>query len=286
MKKIFFIPLIALSLTFFSCSNEDSLDSTSILNTETPELSPLDNYIRDNFTYPYNIEIIYKFDESEYQLPRYLYPPDVDNVEPILNVVKKVWIDSYSDAGGEDFIKRIAPRQLALSGGFNVNPDEGTVTLGYAEAGKKILLFNLDFVDLSDTEALLGQGGFIGTIQHEYAHILNQTKPYDEQKFTTITPTGYTVSWVDTSDAEAHSLGFVSPYARSAPGEDFAEMVRIMLSFDAAEWDDYVANVISNDDARQNIREKEDIVVEYYRTAFDIDFYELQAIVAQHVTEI
>ncbi|WP_417886859.1 zinc-binding metallopeptidase [Zunongwangia sp.] len=275
------IAAIFLVTGIISCSDDDEIKGDSILDTETPELTPLDNYIRDNFVYPYNIEVVYRWEESEFDLDRYLYPPELEKVRPSLEIIKSIWLDSYTEVGGENFIKNIAPRQLALSGGFNINP-EGTITLGLAEGGKKIVFFNVDFLD-SSNKANVQQ--FLGTIQHEYTHILNQTKPFDEQSFGNITPTSYTANWSEGTDAEANELGFVSAYARSQVTEDFAEMVHFFLNYDNDGWNNFIDS-ISNAQARSAIRAKETIMADYFDQSFDIDVYELQKVVARNTEEI
>lgn len=54
-----------------------------------------------------------------------------------LDIISIAWIEPYSEVGGRDFIKKLAPRQFTLVGSFNYNPS-GTITLGLAEAGAKI----------------------------------------------------------------------------------------------------------------------------------------------------
>lgn len=282
MKNTFIKYLAIASLVFAvgACSEEEELGK-SILDTTQPELTELDQWIRAEYTSPYNIEVVYRWSEFEFDIERYLYPASLENVQPSLEVVKHIWIDSYSEVGGEDFVKKIAPRQLALSGGFNLNP-EGTITLGFAEGGKKIVLFNVDFIDYSTRESIQR---FLNTIQHEYVHILNQTVPFDEQTFGEITPTGYNPNWYEVSDAAANEEGFVTSYASSSITEDFAEMVATFLRYDNQGWNDFI-NGISSAEAREAIRAKESMMAEYFNTAFDIDIYELQEVVYQHTSEV
>lgn len=282
MKINMYKILLLLSITaFISCSEDDEINDKSILDTATPELSELDQWIRQEYVNPYNIEVIYEWSEYEFSIERYLYPATKENVQPALEVVKHIWIDSYTEVGGEDFVKNIAPRQLALSGGFNTNP-EGTITLGFAEGGKKIVLFNVDFIDYSSRENIQR---FLNTIQHEYTHILNQTKPFNEQAFGEITPTSYNPNWYEETDSAANEEGFVTAYASSSIIEDFAEMVATFLKYDNDGWNDFIDN-ISNPQAREDIRAKESMMAEYFNQAFGIDVYELQAIVQEHTDEV
>ena len=257
-------------LALIGCIEEDELTLGSNLDTTPPEFTELDTWIKDNFTDPYNIEIIYKWESGLTDQTRYLFPPHVDSVRSLLNVVKKVWIDAYTDVGGVDFVKLIAPRQIVLIGGVNRNPS-GTITLGTAEAGKRITLFNANLVQKTSRTSITR---FLETIQHEYTHILNQTKPFD-LTYGEITPTGYTAQWFNENDFDSRMDGYITAYARSNPSEDFAEMVSQMLSRDNGEWNELIDDIGSTQ-ARADIRSKEKIVVDYYEAELGIDFYVLQ----------
>ncbi len=281
MKKIqlgFFF-LIGL-LLFSSCQREESVENSEI-NTETPQLTSLDKWIRENYTKPYNIEAIYKWNENSSAANRYLHPPIVDSVLPALKAVKKIWLDSYSEVGGADFIKKIAPRELQLIGGINLNPS-GTITLGLAEGGKRITFFNTDFLNVKNKSNLIR---FVSTIQHEYCHILNQTVPFDEAAYQLITPVGYTAQWFNEDVSSSRELGFITDYSRASVTEDFAEMVNIMLSNNNEDYN-AIIDAISSEEARASIRKKEALIAEYYKSNFNIDLYELQAVAARNTLEV
>lgn len=253
-----------------ACSDDDEISSGSNLDVTPAEMNAVDAWINENFTTPYNIEVVYRWSESLVDQDRYLYPPVADSVQPALDVVRKLWIEPYTAVGGPDFVKKIAPRQLVLVGGRNVNPS-GTITLGLAEAGKRITLFEIDLLNkASRTEV----DQFIHTIQHEYVHILNQTKPFDEEAYGSISPEGYTAQWFNETTEASRALGFITPYARASEIEDFAEMGSAMLNMSRNEWDDLIDAVGGT--GKDRLRRKERIVVDYYKTEFDVDLYVLQ----------
>lgn len=262
--------LIVSGLLLAACGSDDDLSAGSNLDTTPAEFNALDTWIGDNFVTPYNIEVIYRWSESLVEQDRYLYPPLADSVQPALNVVRKLWIEPYTAVGGAGFVERIAPRQIVLVGGRNVNPS-GTITLGLAEAGKRITLFEIDLLDKAE-RAEIDQ--FIHTIQHEYVHILNQTKPFDEEAYGTISPEGYTAQWFNETTANSRKLGFITSYARASEIEDFAEMASTMLNMSRPEWDTLVTRI--GDIGTERLRRKERIVVDYYKNAYDIDLYVLQ----------
>ncbi|MGY0406923.1 MAG: substrate import-associated zinc metallohydrolase lipoprotein [Polaribacter sp.] len=322
MKKIYVLIAIITVGLFQSCNNEDEKLTKSNIDTTIPILSATDTWLRDNYTTPYNIEVHYRWDEGRVDLNRYLFPPTLEKVIPIMKVVKAIWIDSYSTVGGEDFIKKIAPRELVLIGGENRNED-GTRTLGFAEGGKNIVLFNVDLIDLKNKASVTR---FVRTVQHEYTHILNQQFRYDEEAFKQVTPSDYTAQWFNPFDREervdiAHKLGFITDYARLNDKEDFAEMVATLLSNSADDYDailkgihqkiidkevDKAVRKLGRSTARQRqiaedaatliatpdadkavgfIKQKEAIIADYFLKNFNIDIYELQKVAAENITK-
>jgi|JI10StandDraft_1071094.scaffolds.fasta_scaffold137555_2 substrate import-associated zinc metallohydrolase lipoprotein len=269
-KNLFKIVTLLLISVLISCSSDDKL-TTSQLPDTNPENSELDNWIDANYVDPYNIAVYYNWNQNKVDNNRFLFPPYQDKVQPVLEIVKTIWLDSYTELGGPDFVKKIAPREIVLVGGINLNTT-GTVTLGLAEAGQRITLFETDNVNKKDRENVQR---FIATIQHEYIHILNQTKPFNEQAYEKITPAGYTTNWYATSIEQAREEGFITDYARASVIEDFAEMASIMLTYSKEEYESILGSIVSVK-AVNDIKAKEALVVSYFKQAFDIDFYALR----------
>lgn len=272
IKKYQKLSLLLLLVVLTACSGEPPL-TKSQLDTSVPLSTELDSWISTNYLDPYNIEVLYKWNQNTVDLNRYLLPPLKENVQPALNVVKKIWIDSYNEVAGPDFVKKIAPRQVLLVGGQNFNTN-GTKTLGVAEAGTRITLFETDLLNTKDLKSVTQ---FIHTIQHEYIHILNQTKPFDVKAMSLVTPSGYISSWYSFLDYQSQELGFISSYARSNVNEDFAEMASIMLLTPKVKYEALI-NGITSVKAKADLRIKEAIVVKYFKDAFNIDFYHLRDI--------
>ncbi|QCR25002.1 putative zinc-binding metallopeptidase [Pontibacter sp. SGAir0037] len=252
-----------------SCSEDEELDISQIdFNPNNWESGELDKWLHSNFVVPYNIEVKYRFDRYEVPLDRVLAPVREDKVIPVMETIKYTWIDPYEAEGGSTFIKKLSPKQFVLVGSASYN-DNGTITLGTAEGGRKVVLFvinNFDKTAKGEVRQMLH------TIHHEFAHILHQTVMYP-QSYRTIS-TGYTASWNDYSLAEARARGFISQYARSNPDEDFVEMVSIMLIEGRAGFNAIVNS--SPAEAQPLLRQKEQIVVQYFKDAWNIDFYSLQ----------
>lgn len=282
MKKnrIYKIGILVMLVFMASCKNSDDVGESQI-DVSTPVLNDLDVWLRQEFVTPYNIEIQYKWDINETDVERYLHPPFESSVQPVAEALLKIWIEPYSKLGGEDFVKKISPRFFTFVGSFNYNPNSPTITLGLAEAGVKISLFNIDFLDFTDAESIKQP---LKTVQHEYGHILNQTYPYDVI-YGQINPENYTAQWFNRSDDEARELGYITAYGSSSESEDFVEMVSEMLTHSKTEFDDIVNGII-DDEARANIRIKEALVVEYYEETFGIDLYDLQVLTEQATLDL
>lgn len=268
--KTYKAALIAGVLLLASCAHEDQ-PTESRLDFSVPTKTDLDKWISTSFLDLYNINVYYEWDQNTVDNTRYLFPPKVEKVQPAMEVVKKIWIDSYTTIGGVNFVKKIAPREFVLVGGVNLNTN-GTLTLGLAEGGQRITLFQVDNLNIK-SRANVTQ--FIHTIQHEYVHILNQTKPFDEQAWSKLTPVGYTSTWYTEPIATSRNLGFVTSYARLNIYEDFAETAAAILTSSKAEYDAILASV-TDATAKANIKAKEALVVKYYKDAFNIDFYALR----------
>lgn len=272
------VAIVSIALT--SCANEDKLGD-SVLDYTQPTQTTLDQWITTNYLNPYNINVQYEWNQNTVDNSRYLYPPTVAKVQPALTIVQKIWLDSYSKIGGADFVKKIAPREIVLVGGVNLN-SVGTKTLGIAEGGQRVTLFETDLIDKSN-RANVTQ--FIHTIQHEYIHILNQNKPFDEAAWALITPVGYTADWYNYSIPVSNEMGFITSYARSNINEDFAETASIILVSSKAEYAAFLAGITSTT-ALAALKAKEAIVVKYFKDSFNMDFYALRDEAEKNTTAV
>lgn len=274
---LLFFALVALA----SCDKEDDLvvDDISGLGGDTWTPGAIDKWISDSLTTPYNISAKYKWDQSELPLDRSLVPPLEDKVIPVLSSIRRAWISPYIAEAGDVFFKKYAPKFFALVGSASYNQD-GTIVLGTAEGGRKVVLYVLnDF-------RIKGMPGFrpsdssnikemFHTIHHEFGHILHQNVMYPED-YKRISVGLYTANWNNISTPEARYTGFITPYSMSRPDEDFVEMIATMLvegkiGFDA------IINSIADAEARSILRQKEAMVVTYFKQVWNVDFYRLQA---------
>lgn len=279
--KKYTMAFLALAVIAFAGCSHENFSGDSELDVTNPPQSTLDNWITTNYLNPYNINVQYKWNPNAVDVNRYLYPPQEEKVQPVLEIVQKIWLDSYTTIAGPDFVKKITPREIVMVGGMNRELN-GNVVLGLAEGGQRVTLFETDNVDVADRENVKQ---FIHTIQHEYIHILNQHKPYDEKSMAKITPSGYTATWYFTSDQDANEEGFITAYAKSNINEDFAEMASFILTNSKDEYDALLAG-IQSETAVAAIRAKEAIVVKYFKREFNLDFYALRDEAEKNTTAV
>ena len=166
--------------------------------------------------------------------------------------------------------------------------DDGTVTLGTADAGARITLTDVNSIDLNDQEWLFLQ---LNVIYHEFAHIVHQryNLPTNWQE---ISPEGYTSmgSWYTLTDDEALQRGFVTPYATASYNEDYAETVahilylpdfyeRYIIDEPNCATDDCVAR----NEGRALLRRKYVAVLTQYEQVTGVDLLDVRAIVQDRI---
>ncbi len=293
--KILKTLLFVLSFAFFasSCRKEDPLGTVGNipgLGGDIWAKGPIDNWVNDNLTLPYNIGVKYKWDQSELQsdMNKTLVPPMEEKVIPVMSAIKAAWIDTYIAEAGDIFFKNISPKFFVLVG--SPAYERGAVKLGTAEGGRKVVLYNINSFRIKgmpgyvpdDTSTVIEM---FHVIQHEYAHILDQNIKVPVE-FSAPSARSYTSDWLNLTPQETLNEGFITQYAISSKADDWAEMVSIMLvegkpSFDrlvnSINYTGTTANGTTAEEAKARLRQKEASVVSYFKQAWNIDFYSLQA---------
>jgi substrate import-associated zinc metallohydrolase lipoprotein len=294
MKMLTIYLILLLSLGCKKSEHLGSVDDIPGLGGDTWARGPIDSWIYTNLTKPFNISAKYKWDQFELELNKNLVPPQEEKIIPVMEAVKKVWIDTYIAEAGSVFMRTYCPKFFVLCGSASWNTD-GTITLGTAEGGRKIVLYVLndfrtkEMAGYTPSDSLTIKQMF-HTIEHEFGHILHQNVLYPDD-FKRITPGFYTANWNNVSDNAARRDGFVTAYAMSAPDEDFVEMISMMLIEGKAGFDKIVNSIpagtsingITQADAKAKLRKKETMVVAYYKDVWGMDFYKLQTRVREAV---
>jgi substrate import-associated zinc metallohydrolase lipoprotein len=301
MKRIKIFSFLFAVMVLTGCSREkDDLSGVQDipgLGGDTWVPGSLDKWLYDTITVPFNIEVKYKWDQFEFDVTKTLVPPKEEIVIPAIRAIQKVWINNYIQEGGELFFNQYSPKFFVLSGSASWN-DNGTITLGTAEGGRKVVMYLLN--DFRTKEMAGYQKSDTGNvkqifhvIEHEFGHILHQNVMYPVD-FKRVCAGYYNGNWNNISDASALQDGFVTPYAMSNENEDFVEMIAVMLIEGKDGFDRIVNKVpagisdngVTQAQAQDRLRQKESIVVNYFKTAYKIDFYSLQRNTRQSIVQL
>lgn len=310
-----------------SCSPDRAtgkVDFSRYYPSETA-ITETDRWITEELTKPYNIEVIWRYHDSETSHNYNEVPPYEENVIPFLTVFRDVFLRSFIEVyrdkdtyrHPDDFIKIYAPKQVILSGEWRyINAT--TTTFGVAEGGKAIYLTGINYWDEGDNLRM-----FVRNTFHIFGHILIDTKQYPLE-FEKISADDYAAEWSKPSNEAqrkkiAKELGFVSDYARKDKVEDFIETFSYFVMSSADEWDDYLDSIdgsIAYEDAydfayrqegrphdesvliaqseqrkaitkaRNAIFDKLSAVDEYLRTQWTISIYDLRDIVQERFAAV
>lgn len=278
--KYIYAPFIMLVLCALSCKKDEALPSTPIvgLGGETWTKGPLDFWMDKNFVEPYNIEVKYKWDPYELNYAKNLVPVLESRVEPVMTAVRDIYIKPYEEVAGNDFIKKYSPKLFQLAGSAEYNSD-GTIVLGQAEGGRKIVLM---VVNQFDKKNVAEVKRMLHTIHHEFAHILHQIRAYPVE-WKGLNPDRITATWFNSTDLEANTQGLVTAYAKASPDEDFVETAAVLLVEGQAYFDDIVNDFFVPEASKKILRQKEAIIVDYYQRVYHIDFRKLQEATRQAI---
>lgn len=322
MKHTYIFLFGLLVLLASACSNDD-LDKESIF-TETTQTdsTPLDQWVKTNFTDPYNIRFLYRYNDKETNNYYNVIPADYDKSVALAILLKHVWIDTYTELVGQDFMKTYSPRVYQLIGSAEYNSSTGSIVLGTAEGGIKVTLFRVNDIDVDhpvidsdspypNTEAVPIDLNywFFHTMHHEFCHILTQKKDYSTD-FRTISTANYQrASWINVKDKDAGVKGFVTGYASMEYNEDFAETYATYITHTEDAWNKLLENSVQvkldeNEDTiftydkngnkfpvydysgYDAIVKKLNIVKDYFQKQWGIDIDKLRTIVLRRSQEV
>ncbi len=107
----------ALLLGAFSCREKETIADDLVIPGlgGTEEIAnELDQWLYENFTVPYNIEVIYRWDAAQMYsniTTSRLVPVEYGLVKPMLAAIRDVWFEPFFQAsGGKDFLCWLAPK--------------------------------------------------------------------------------------------------------------------------------------------------------------------------------
>ena len=172
--------------------------------------------------------------------------------------------------------------------------------LGTADKGIKVTLYKINSLDKTNIELL--NLYYFRTMNHEFAHILHQTKNYPTE-FNEISVDNYSpTGWMNRTNEQAHRMGFVSNYASSEAREDFVEVIANFLTRTDADWNEILRQAtFTDEEAKEELPDKQatgtgngktiilsklKIAREWLKSAWNIDIDKLRSVIAKRSTEI
>ena len=280
-KFLKYIALALVAMSFIACEEQPLDPNTQILDSKL-EQNEFDKWLVTNYIEPYNIMFKYRMEKNESDFNYWLVPATYENSIKMAKLMKFLCFEPYDElTGSKEFIKSYYPKMIHLvgSGAYRNN---GTFVLGTAEGGLKITMY---FVNEMIIDPAYLNEYYFKTMHHEFAHILNQIKPYSTDFNAISGPDYVTDTWSDAwaNDAEAQKNGFISAYASSEAGEDFVELLSIYVTNTEAYWNNVIKNAGAGAD---KINAKFDIVYNYMLNSWNIDLNELRDIIQRRQGEI
>lgn len=275
MKKYLLYALLAVSTgtALVSCS-EDDLNAESVITIDKKQANDFDKWLTANFVNPYNLEFKYRYEYKETDANYYTIPAELKQAIEMAHLVKYLCLESYDEVAGIDFTRNYFPKMIFTIGEWEYR-NNGTIILGTAESGKKILLTGVNYLDTYKSSPAALNHYYFKTIHHEFTHILNQTKEYSAE-FKLITGNSYVAdSWSkEPFNVGYLERGFISAYAQHSDTEDFAEMMSLYVTNSKEQWDEWMAEAGEN--GAPLLQAKLDIVKRYMKDSWGIDMDKLR----------
>lgn len=275
MKKYLLYALLAVSTgtALVSCS-EDDLNAESVITIDKKQTNDFDKWLTANFVNPYNLEFKYRYEYKETDADYYTIPAELNQAIEMAHLVKYLCLESYDEVAGIDFTRNYFPKMIFTIGEWEYR-NNGTIILGTAESGKKILLTGVNYLDTYKSSPAALNHYYFKTIHHEFTHILNQTKEYSAE-FKLITGNSYVAdSWSkEPFNVGYLERGFISDYAQHSDTEDFAEMMSLYVTNSKEQWDEWMAEAGEN--GAPLLQAKLDIVKSYMKDSWGIDMDKLR----------
>lgn len=277
LKKAFGISfLISMLVVVVACTKDSKPDEEKTVITKTVDNSEFGKYLNTNFTDPYNISFLYRWEDVESDMNYTLVPANYENSVKMANLVKYLCLDAYDAVAPNDFLKKYFPKMIMLVGSWSYQ-NNGTIVLGTAEGGLKITLYGINNLntDFSKSTTLpMLYHYYFRTIFHEFSHILHQTTDYSND-FRTITSSDYVGdSWSSDENTldQALKKGFISRYSRKETNEDFVELIAHYITYTDAEWNDALTKA-AKDGAQgaKLINQKMEIIKNYMLQTWEMD---------------
>ncbi len=273
----------AAALLLAACS-KDSLSDESVITVDQVVENDFDKWLDVNFLKPYNIQFKYRYEPYESDLNYYTVPARLENSVICAHLVKYTCIEAYDEVAGTTFTRRYFPKQFFLIGDFEYR-NNGTIILGTAEGGMKIMLAGINYIQNALGSAELLNYYYLKVIHHEFTHILNQTVDFPTD-FQSVTGSGYVAdSWSVSPYSSGYlQRGFITSYAQYSDDEDFAEMLSMFVSYPEEWWEEQMT--AAGESGRSLLESKLSIVRSYMADSWGVDIDELRTSIQRRLSVV
>ena len=276
----------ALGCAFTSCDG-DKLSGNSIFDTTPIEREGFDRWLVENYVKFYNIDYKYKMESIEASFSHYLTPARFENSVALAKIIKHVWLESYEEVAGRQFIRSYTPRVLHLIGSPAYN-NNYTMIVGEAEGGLKVTMYMVNSLDINNINMDMLNYYYLKTMHHEFGHILHQTKNYDPA-YKLICEGQYVGgNWYlmegELGINEIYNRGFITPYAMNIPDDDFVELLAVYLTDSPYTWETILSR--ANSTGKAILMQKFDILEGYLKNSWNVNIEELREVVRRRTSEV
>ncbi|MCQ2348554.1 MAG: putative zinc-binding metallopeptidase [Paludibacteraceae bacterium] len=240
--------ILAAAMGLMTSCKKEEIDTESIFRDKPWPDSTLVTYAFDTwldakYIQPYNIDFRYRLQDESTDMEYNLVPAGYEQAQITAHCVKYLWLDVYQkQVPNQDFLKMYAPRIINILGCPAINAAQSTETLGVAEGGYKITLYNMNKMnrwlpqDGGKVNVAMMNKYIFHVMHHEFSHILHQAKSFPKE-YETISAGDYdSQNWQYMEDTAAYHMGFVTPYSRSEAHEDFVEVISSYITDSIGQW--------------------------------------------------
>lgn len=290
--KTFFLNILlcaAAGLGLAACSEEKLSDESVIVETKVEETA-FDKWLTANFVNTYNINFEYRFADNQADMGYYTVPARLEESVKMAHLLKHVCLETYDEVAGINFTRANFPKHIFLIGEWQYK-NNGTFILGTAEGGKEIYLTGVNDLSTHLSSAADLNYYYLKTIHHEFTHILNQNKPY-QNDFRKISDTGYVNDeWnVAPNDTGYLHRGFISAYSQDDDREDYAELLSIYVTSTPEQWETWMVEAakgtVNGVTGRQLIEQKLEMVRNYMKDSWGVVLDELRAAILRRQQDV
>ena len=295
IKSISILLLTAALMTLSSCE-DDSLNGTSVFeDVSATEKTEFDNWLEANYRKPFNIDFKYRYSDKEADLNYNVIPANLNESKALAILIKHVWLESYTEAVSDEFMKTYVPRIIQLTGSYKWNSN-GSQVMGTAEGGLKVMIYGVNELDIDNPRINTSNPyeshqvkpidmnyWFFHTMHHEFCHILTQKKEYDTA-FRSISAANYhSTDWINQDDKDMAKEGFVTAYGSSEYNEDFAEIYATYITNTPEGWQ--LILDAAGESGTAILNQKLDMMKAYFANSWGIDLDKLRDIVLRRSAE-